>query len=121
MECSTFILNNIFRYLDKITKDNIKLFELLLAHERVDVNCKDEYQQTVLHLAITGKNVEVVRLILAEPRFTSANELDCEGNTALRNAAVEGLWDVFRELTHHPSIDLGVRDQDGWSVDDLAR
>ena len=101
-------------------KDKIKLFELLLAHERVDVNCKDE-QETVLHLAITGKNVEVVRLILAEPRFTSANELDSEGNTALRNAAVEGLWDVFRELTHHPSIDLGVRDQDGWSVDDLAR
>ena len=72
-------------------------------------------------MATARKNVEVVRLILAEPRFTSANELDSEGNTALRNAAVEGLWDVFRELTHHPSIDLGVRDQDGWSVDDLAR
>ena len=105
-------------------KDNIKLFELLLAHEGVDVNCKHEQlSETVLHQASSGiyYNVEVVRLILAEPRFTSANELDSEGNTALRNAAVEGLWDVFRELTHHPSIDLGVRDQDGWSVDDLAR
>ena len=100
-------------------KGRIKIMELFLAHPRVDVICK---RPTLLHHAVAENNVEAVKLMLAEPRFTSADVLDEQaGVAAVRIAAVNGYWAVLKELVLHPSTDLAVKDKDGWSVDDLAR
>ena len=57
-------------------KNHVKMFELLLSHPRVDVNCNQSpIFTTVLHVAAAKNNPEVVKLILDDPRFTSANAL----------------------------------------------
>ena len=94
--------------------------ELYLAHPRVDVNCKrGPLGTTVLHMDVINNHLEAVKMILAEPRFTSANALrEPEGLSAVGLAAVKGHWDVLKELVHHPSVDLAVS---GLGPDDLAR
>ena len=104
-------------------KSNLKLVELLLAHERVNVNCKlGSLGTTVLHMAAAKNNLEVTKLILAEPRFTFHNALvSMEERSALSIAAIKGHWDVLKELVHHPSIDLDVKHKNGLTVNDLLR
>ena len=96
------------------------LLELLLSHPRVDVNCKrGNLGSTVLHTAAFNNNVESVRLILAEPCFTSHNDLDGQdGTTALGLAASKGHWDSVKELAQHPKVDLALG---GQTPDDLIR
>ena len=99
--------------------------ELFLAHPRMDVNCKQTSSgMTALHAAVSAENnVESVRLILAEPRFTSANErtTDSENQTAVDIAASERNWDALRYLAQHPKIDLDVKDEKGLGIDDMIR
>ena len=93
------------------------LLELLLSHPRVDVNYP--LDSTALHTAAFNNNVEAVRLILAEPRFTSHNNLDGhDGKTALGLAASKGHWDALEELAQDPKVDLAFI---GLSPDDLKR
>ena len=40
---------------------------------------------------------------------------------AVRIAFSEGTRDGFKELVHHQNIDLGVKDENGSSLDDLIR
>ena len=103
-----------------IPKVNLKLLELFLAHPRVDVNGKcGSHGITILHTAAAlCRNVEVVKLILDEPRFTSANEYNLDGIPALVIAALKINWDVLEVLVHHPSIEL---DKYGPCLDNLAR
>ena len=95
----------------------VHLLKLFLAHQRVNVNSSYEHGSigTVLHRATAYKNVAAVKLILAEPRFTSANALTRltmadapveQKGTAAFVAAVKCYWEVLKELVHHPSIDL---------------
>ena len=107
-------------------KGNVKMVELLLAHPRVNVNCKKgPYGTTVLHVAATQNRLDMVRLILAEPRFTSINALEVDKNiierTAITTAAALRHWDLLRELVHHPSIDLDVKNTSGLAIDDILR
>ena len=102
-------------------QSDVKLMELFFAHPRIEVNCKHGNGKTILHGAAFFNNVDAVKLILAEPRFTSANVLDKVGCTAVVVAASEGNWNVFKELVLHPSIDLGGKDKNGASLEDLIR
>ena len=104
---------------------DLTFLELFLAHPRMDVNCKQTSSgMTALHAAVSAENnVESVRLILAEPRFTSANErtTDTENQTAVDIAASERNWDALRYLAQHPKIDLDVKDKKGLGIDDMIR
>ena len=105
---------------------NAKIMELFLAHPRVDVNCKNgPLGETVLHWAVATNNLGAVKLILAEPSFTSANALvELKTNimsTAVRMAASQCHWEILKELVHHPSVDLDAKDKNGVGVDVLAR
>ena len=106
-------------------KEDMKVLQLFLAHPRVDVNYRILQQgPTMLHVAAGFSTVEAVKLILAEPRFTSANALapieefkkmGCI--TALGVAAAKGNCEIFKELVLHPSIDLDVKNEEGMDVD----
>ena len=127
-------------HVSAIQKSNVKLIELFLAHPRVNVNCKDGDKdgRTVLHDAAYANNVEAVKLILEEPRFTSANVVDAQWGRrgrwgtnpdeasmgsfdAVSVAVVKCNFDVLKVLVHHPSIDLDLKDKDGRGVDNLIR
>lgn len=103
-----------------LPKVNLKLLEMFLAHPRVGVNGKCGPQgTTILHAAAAlCRNVDVVKLILDEPRFTSANAPNLDGIPALVIAARKHKWDVLKVLVHHPSIEL---DKYGPCLDKLAR
>ena len=104
-----------------IPRVNLKLLELFLAHPRVDVNRKcGSHGITILHAAAAlCRNVEVVNLILAEPRFTSANAVnDLNGVPALVIAALKNNWNILKVLVHHPSIEL---EKYGPCLENLAR
>ena len=96
-----------------------RILELFLSHPRVDLNCKTGLGltgQNVLHGAVIENNIEALRMILADTRFASHNALDKKGRSAAFIAAVNGYWDIFKELVHHPKVDLAVR---GLGPDDL--
>merc|ERR1711974_394457 len=103
--------------------NNAKLVEFLLAHPRLDVNCKDGPLGTsVLHMAAAKNHVEVAKLILAEPRFTLANDLcSLEERSALSIAAIKANWEVLNVLVTHPSIDLGVKHKNGATLEEILR
>ena len=96
------------------------ILELFLSHPRVDVNCRRGSDgATVLHNAVHNSNVEAVRLILDEPRFTSHNTLEeNEGTSALGLAAIKGHWEMLKDLVQHPKVDLALS---GLGPDDLIR
>ena len=83
---------------------------------------------TILHVAAGITTVEAVKLILAEPRFTSANalapidEFKKAGRiSALGVAAAKGKCEIFKEMVLHPSIDLDVKNEVGLNVDDWLK
>ena len=96
----------------------LELLELVLSHQRVDLNCK-AHDATILHFAVLTNNVEAVRMILAETRFTLHNALEEEeGMSAVGLAAFGSHWDILKELAHHPKVDLAVG---GLDPDDLMK
>ena len=121
-------------YMAMTSEGDIKLLEMFLSHPRMDVNSKHgPAGKTLLHVAAQTNNVEAAKLILAEPRFTSANaQAEMKGpaggpncgyweGAAVIIAANKGHREVLKELVSHPSIDLGVKDKNGLSLDDLIR
>ena len=110
-------------------KNSMKVLQLLLAHPRLEVNHKDlPGMTTVLHVAAGFSTVEAVKLILAEPRFTSANALaridkfkKAGRITAHGVATAKGNCEIFKEMVLHPSIDLDVKNEVGLNVDDWLK
>jgi len=80
------------------------IIELLLADERVDINCRSSTGKTPLHLAVVGKHRGVLELLL-DHRDVDAHTIDDDGMTPLELAAElehetsflrEGVWDLAR-------------------------
>ena len=115
-DCTALHLPTAFK--DKDVQNSI--LELFLSHPRVDVNCRRGSDgATVLHNAVHNNNVEAVRMILEEPRFTSHNTLEeNEGMSALGLAAIKGHWETLKELVQHTKVDFALS---GLGLDDLIR
>jgi len=86
------------------------------------INVKDEiYNSTALHDAIGRGNIEIVRLILNDVRFTSLNIKGRHGNTAFIIACYSNLIDILKLIINHPSFNsLNDKNNEGWSGFDLA-
>ena len=94
---------------------------LLLEQPTVDLNCTNSNDSTALHLAAADDNVEGVRLLLNDSRFSTANHQNNKGETAVMVAVLHNELNALRELVAHPSVDLDVLDQDGRSLEELER
>ena len=96
--------------------------KLLLEQPTVDLNYSDGgYGLTALHLAATVDNVEAVRMLLADPRLTTANRYERCGQTPVMMAMDGNNMDALRELVAHPSVDLDTGHRDGRSLEEWAR
>ena len=94
---------------------NITAVRSLLADQRVDVNCKNWDQSTPLILASEGEqDFDAIKLLLTE-QGVDVNWADVPKTIGDMTAL------VLKELIHHPSIDLNVKDKNGLSIDDLMR
>ena len=93
---------------------------LLLEQPTVELNCTDADGDTALHETSLYNNVEAVKLLLADPRLSTANHKNKHGWTPAMSALVNVNANVLRELVAHPSVDLNI----GWpetSLEDYAR
>ena len=97
------------------------IVRLLLEQPTVDLNGTDALGKTALHHAAESDNVEGVRLILADPRLSTANHQDNMGNAPVMVALARNQVDSLRELVSHPSVDLDTRDGEGRSLEQRAR
>ena len=119
-------------------ENGLEVLKLFLAHERVDINCKrDSNGPTVLHVAAVNNNVEAVKIILSDPRLTSANtnnpflilsnqrftlaKATADNFTALTLAAANRKREALKELLYNPSIDIDGKNEDGLTIDDELR
>ena len=86
------------------------ILKLLLDQPAVDVNVKDIWGRTLLHIAAESNNAEGARMLLLHKNISvSANTTDRDGYTALMRAVRDINPEVLRELVKHQcvSLDLG--------------
>ncbi|KAJ3760008.1 hypothetical protein EV360DRAFT_40745 [Lentinula raphanica] len=90
--------------------------------EKIDINARDGFGRTVLHLASTSvdaSSVEYVRLILKHPEL-NVNLQDRESQwTALHRAMYIGNLGVALLLLQHSNIDPTIKDLEGYTAFDL--
>ena len=97
------------------------LVQLLLQQPGIDVNCRDRWGQTALHYSVTGDNPEGLRLLLAHPGMGSINTRDNDGDTPLMAAIRRGRLSCVIELVRVSGVDLDTRDDEGRSLEEVAR
>ena len=81
-----------------------------------NVNLKQgEFDETLLHYAVSGGCVEVVKLLLGDPRV-DVRALSKRGCSFLHYAAIEGHVEVVKLLLEDPRVDVRTVDEGGWSA-----
>jgi ankyrin repeat protein len=91
--------------------------ERLLSIRNIDVNVKDKYEWTPLHLALKNYHIEIARLLIENG--ANVNEGNNDGETPLHLAAKEGHIDILHLLVENGSerllsirnIDVNVKDK----------
>ena len=89
------------------------IVKLLLDQPAVDVNVKDKWGRTLLHIAAKNNNAEGARMLLLHKDFNSANVTDNNGDTALMWAVRCRNEEVLRELVKHQCVSLDVGNLEG--------
>ena len=84
------------------------IVKLLLEQPTLDLNYSDIIGYTALHYAAAAEfdNVEAVRMLLADPRLSTANLKSKHGHTPAMRAIFSKNVNALRELVTHPSVDL---------------
>ena len=101
--------------------------KLLLANSKVDPNIVDRMLRLdSLGFAVTSDLPEVVRLLLANPRLKTVNQVDHKGMTPVMSAICGNRVKSLHVLASHPSVDLDAGlpvDQmpDARCLEDVAR
>ena len=98
--------------------------EAVLANKGDDLNSTDDFGNTALHKAVEFDrivNIEMLKLLLADPRLTTINHKNNEGKPAVMLAMEMNKLRALRELVLHDSVDLDTMDKLGRSLEDVAR
>ena len=95
---------------------------ILLEDPRINVNAKNHpKQRTALHLAATGSDTEIVRLLLSHPKIL-VNETDGDGCTPLflacqrvilHRSQMRIIIDIVQQLLKSEGIDVNKADNNG--------
>ena len=104
-----------------VTNKHDSIVKLLLEQPTLDLNWANGIGWTALHFAAYYDNVEGVKLLLADPRLNTHNHKDNLGSTPVMTAIIHKKVNLLRELVANPSVDLDTRDEQGASLEDLAR
>ena len=105
-----------------IIRGNEEMVDVLLEQPSIEVNAKDNNENTALHWACRcGRvsNVAILNQLLAAPGIL-VNERDVDGCTPIMLAIYYSKLDAVRVLAEVEKVDLDVRDDSGLSLEDLA-
>ncbi len=93
--------------------------EYLLSWPQLDVNIKNNFEQTILHLAVKYENLEIINFLFKRrPEIIrSLNEKDDYGSTPLHLAAENINAEIIRILLNKPGIEesLNEKDEEDWT------
>ena len=105
-----------------VEKKHNSIVRLLLEQPTADLNNTDMCGDTALHCAVYHDgNIEAVQLLLADPRLNTVNHKNNDGETPVMLAMIFGNMDALRKLAFHSSVDLDTRDDQGRSLEEVAR
>ena len=92
---------------------------LLYFKDRIDLNSVDAHESTPLHWASYMNSEQVAAYLLSEPRLSSLDARDSEGNTPLMMAVIYGNTRVVRRLLI-AGADRSLANKEGKIPMDLA-
>ena len=97
----------------------------LLHESTIAVNNCNSRCDTALHFASASDNVTGLRMLLGAqapgPRLTSVQTQGYLGHTPLMRAVMVGKMECVRELVSVEGVDLETRDDEGRSLEEMAR
>ena len=104
---------------------NNSVVKFLLEQPTLDLNCvvgspRNFKGWTALHYAAHADNSAGVRLLLADQRLTTANQMDKKGRTPVMVAVQFDMKQSLQELVNHFSVDLDPRKRGRRSLDMMA-
>ena len=92
-------------------KTRMDAIHLLLEHTRMDINARDENEETALHVAAQNGRYLPMRAMVAHPQL-DVNARDKYNRTPLHFGAQEGYSKAIKVLLGHPSIEINALDID---------
>jgi len=91
---------------------------LLLAHPNIQVNAKNQWNSTALHLACANDSLASLSKLLAAPGL-QLNERDVSGWTPIMVAIRWGKTEAVLQMAAVRGVDLDVKDNDGRSLEEI--
>lgn len=127
----------LIRILEKLPKDNIFTLSCtgssalhfcclsekpksanLLLFKGIDVNIRNDFDETPLHWAVQSGSKNVCELLLKHG--ADVNVKDCDGNTPLHWACENNSTEILDVLINWNNIDLNIENSDGMTPLDVA-
>ena len=103
-----------------IMRGKEEVVNLLLEQPSIEVNAKDDGDNTALHWACAGGNVAILNQLLAVPGILVNERERGLGWTPIMAAIELARLDIVRVMAAVEKVDLDVRDDSGLSLEDLA-
>jgi ankyrin repeat protein len=115
-----------------VEKRRLDVVRVLLANERINVNCKDVIFESSLimyhaigncmplHHAVHNADLAMVELMLTAPRI-DPNCRDAEGRTPIHIAVIKGNKAIVRALRGNRLIDVTIQANDGRTPEECTR
>ena len=99
-----------------------EVFTELLQQEECDPSLENSNnKKTALHHASGWGRVGMVRQLASHPRQGSLNCKDCDGDTPIMDAVINGEAECVLALGRVAGVDLDTRDGEGRSLEEHAR
>eukprot|EP00746_Dinoflagellata_sp_MGD_P059290 gnl/MRDRNA2_/MRDRNA2_25323_c0_seq1.p1 gnl/MRDRNA2_/MRDRNA2_25323_c0~~gnl/MRDRNA2_/MRDRNA2_25323_c0_seq1.p1 ORF type:complete len:605 (+),score=108.13 gnl/MRDRNA2_/MRDRNA2_25323_c0_seq1:41-1855(+) len=86
---------------EALLNDNFDLAKNILRDPGLDLNTKAGDNSTALHWASHKGQVEIVKTILQDKRFTEVHAKDCDGKVALHYAIMDDYISIAKMLREH--------------------
>ncbi|KAJ5500674.1 hypothetical protein N7453_009725, partial [Penicillium expansum] len=104
-----------------ITEGNTAVVRLLLTHKELEINARDKYEDSPLHLATERGGVDTVKLLVEQGGRLKINQLNSiDKESALFVAVRNQSLNILDILLQHPDINLNLRNRWGETALELA-
>ena len=90
-----------------VSKDNLKILNLLLSHHKIDVNNRDAYNFTALMLSCYEGHSEITKRLIDVPHV-NVNCKSLFGNTAAMLAVIKNQVQCLKVLTKCDQVDWNI-------------
>ena len=109
--------------MEAIRRNHEEVVDLLLAQPSIEVNAKDNFDYTALHYVcsrFTTYNIAILSKLLVVPGILVNERDSIRGMTPIMLAIIFSKPEAVQVMAAVENVDLEVRNDDGWSLEDLT-